>query len=85
MPNTTLIPAWLLAAEATGKADYIYSFGLIDALIALLPSKREGVAIHPEKFDAQMQSGTRSGAARRLCGTDPRRPAAHNAERDTGR
>ena len=55
MPNTTPKPAWLLAAEATGKADYIYSFGLIDALIALLPSKREGVAIDPEKFDAQMQ------------------------------
>ncbi len=48
-------PAWLLAAEATGTADYTYSPGLIDALIALPPSKRKGVAINPEKFDTDMQ------------------------------
>ena len=48
-------PAWLLAAEATGTADYTCGPRMVDALIALPPSKREGIAVDPEKFDTDMQ------------------------------
>jgi hypothetical protein len=48
-------PAWLVAAEATGTADYQYGFHLIDALMHLRwPGKGKDV-LDPENYDATMQ------------------------------